>query len=79
MSKKRDSLSSLGELTATPLKGSAAGLIRLASPHPLVRHIVEVIERMQARPYTTNALFVLPGKASTVHSSLLPVTKNARD
>lgn len=56
MSKKRDSLSSLGELTATPLKGSAAGLIRLASPHPLVRHIVEVVERLQARPYTTCAL-----------------------
>ncbi len=63
MSKKRDSLSSLGELTATPLKGSAAGLIRLASPHPLVRHIVEVVERLQARPYTTNAL--ISGEAGT--------------
>jgi DNA-binding NtrC family response regulator len=56
MTKKRTQPASLGELTAGHIKGSVEGLKRLASPHPSVRHILDVIEHLQQRPYTTNAI-----------------------
>ncbi|HZS38983.1 MAG TPA: sigma 54-interacting transcriptional regulator [Polyangia bacterium] len=78
MSKKRAHAGSLGEITAGHLKGTAEGLKRLASPHPSVRHILEVIDRMQARPYTTHALIGgepgtgKEGLAHTLHELMHP-------
>lgn len=63
MSKKRTQPSSLGELAAGHIKGSVEGLKRLASAHPSVRHIIEVVERLQLRPYATNA--VIGGEPGT--------------
>jgi len=64
MSKKRPQPASLGELTAGhDIKGSVEGLKRLASSHPSVRHIVDVVEHLQARPYATNA--VIGGEPGT--------------
>jgi DNA-binding NtrC family response regulator len=64
MSKKHHAEpSSLGELAAGHVKGSIEGLRRLVSPHPSVRHIIDVVERLKARPYATNA--VLGGEPGT--------------
>lgn len=35
-----------------------AALIRVASPHPAMGHVLEVLERLQDRPYRTNALLL---------------------
>ncbi|MFI5288131.1 MAG: sigma-54-dependent transcriptional regulator [Polyangia bacterium] len=63
MSKKRSQPSSIGELSAGHIKGSVEGLKRLASAHPSVRHIIEVVDRLQTRPYATNA--VIGGEPGT--------------
>jgi DNA-binding NtrC family response regulator len=54
---------SLGELTAGQIKGSVEGLKRLGSSHPSVRHILDVIEHLRQRPYSTNA--VIGGEPGT--------------
>src|SRR5581483_11950928 len=56
MSRQRPAPASLGEITAGNLKSSAEGMKRLASSHPSVRHIVDVIQHLQRRPYATNAV-----------------------
>jgi DNA-binding NtrC family response regulator len=51
---------------------------RLSSPHPSVRHILDVIERLQARPYATNAIISgepgtgKEGLAYTLHDLMHP-------
>ena len=78
MSKKRPQAASLGEITAGHIKGSVEGLKRLGSPHPAVRHILEVIERLQAHPYSTNAIIGgepgtgKEGLAHTLHELMHP-------
>lgn len=79
MSKKRPQQASLGELTAGhDVKGSVEGLKRLASSHPSVRHIVDVVEHLQARPYATNAVIGgepgtgKEGLAHTLHELMHP-------
>jgi DNA-binding NtrC family response regulator len=78
MSKKRTQPASLGELTAGHIKGSVEGLKRLASPHPSVRHILDVIEHLQQRPYATNAVIGgepgtgKEGLAHTLHELMHP-------
>jgi DNA-binding NtrC family response regulator len=78
MPKKRSEPSSLGEVAAGHLKGSIAGMKRLASPHPTVRHVLEVIERLQAHPYATNAIISgepgtgKEGLAHTLHELMHP-------
>jgi DNA-binding NtrC family response regulator len=79
MSKKRPQQASLGELTAGhDIKGSVEGLKRLASQHPSVRHIVDVIEHLQARSYATNAVIGgepgtgKEGLAHTLHELMHP-------
>ena len=78
MAKKRAEPASLGEITAGHLKGMVEGLKRLASPHPSVRHILDVIERLQARPYTTHAVIGgepgtgKEGLAHTLHELMHP-------
>jgi DNA-binding NtrC family response regulator len=62
MAKKKQDPSSLAEV-AGGFKGSLAGLNRLASPHPSVRHVLDVLGRLRARPYATNAL--IRGEAGT--------------
>ena len=69
---------SLGELTAGQIKGSVEGLKRLGSPHPSVRHILDVIEHLQQRPYATNAIIGgepgtgKEGLAYTLHDLMHP-------
>ena len=63
MSKKRPQPQSLGEITAGQMKNSTEGLKRLASSHPSIKHILDVIEHLQARPYATNA--VIGGEPGT--------------
>jgi DNA-binding NtrC family response regulator len=78
MSKKNAEPSSLGEIVAGQVKGSIEGLKRLASPHPAVRHIIEVVERLKARPYSTNAILGgepgtgKEGLAHTLHDLMHP-------
>jgi DNA-binding NtrC family response regulator len=60
---KKSSAASLGELVAGQVKGSVEGLKRLVSPHPAVRHIIDVVENLQKHPYSTNA--VLSGEPGT--------------
>jgi DNA-binding NtrC family response regulator len=79
MSKKRPQPASLGELTTGhDVKGSVEGLKRLASPHPSVRHVVDVVEHLQARPYATNVLIGgepgtgKEGLAHTLHELMHP-------
>src|SRR6478736_1189682 len=79
MSKKRTQPASLGELTTGhDIKGSVEGLKRLASSHPSVRHIVDVVEHLQARPYATNAVIGgepgtgKEGLAHTLHELMHP-------
>jgi DNA-binding NtrC family response regulator len=70
--------SSLGEVTAGALKSSEAGLTRLASPHPSVRYILDVLERLRARGYATNAIIAgepgtgKEGLAHTLHELMHP-------
>src|SRR5579871_4719539 len=69
---------SLGEVTARRLEGSVSGLVRLNSPHPSVRYILDVLERLQARPYLTNAVISgepgtgKEGLAHTLHELMHP-------
>jgi DNA-binding NtrC family response regulator len=69
--------SSLGEIAAG-FKGSLTGLSRLASPHPSVRHILDVLERLKGRPYATNAVIRgepgtgKEGLAHTLHELMHP-------
>jgi DNA-binding NtrC family response regulator len=77
MGKKKAEPASLGEIAAG-FKGSLAGLTRLASPHPSVRHILDVLERLKARPYATNAVIRgepgtgKEGLAHTLHELMHP-------
>lgn len=72
--------SSLGEVTAGSAgsKGQEAGLGRLGSQHPSVRYILDVLERLRARPYTTNAIISgepgtgKEGLAHTLHELMHP-------
>ncbi|HEX4461414.1 MAG TPA: sigma 54-interacting transcriptional regulator [Polyangia bacterium] len=48
--------SSLGEVTAGHFKSSIEGLTRLASQHPSVRYILDVLTRLRERPYATNVV-----------------------
>jgi DNA-binding NtrC family response regulator len=77
MGKKKLDPSSLGEIAAG-FKGSLAGLSRLGSSHPSVRHILDVLERLKARPYATNAVIRgepgtgKEGLAHTLHELMHP-------
>jgi DNA-binding NtrC family response regulator len=77
MSKKHREPESLGEVTAG-LRTSTENLLRLASPHPSVRHVIEVVGRLQVRPYITNAviggepLLAGAGLAHTLHELMHP-------
>ena len=78
MAKKRIEPSSLGEVTAGHFKSSIEGLTRLASQHPLVRHILDVLTRLRERPYATNAVVRgepgtgKEGLAHTLHELMHP-------
>jgi DNA-binding NtrC family response regulator len=78
MAKKNKDPSSLGEVVALRGRGSLDGMRRLASAHPGVRYIVEVVERLKARPYATNVLIGgepgtgKEGLAHTVHELMHP-------
>jgi DNA-binding NtrC family response regulator len=80
MSKKTKETSSLGEITSGTMgsKGSEAGLGRLASQHPSVRYILDVLERLRARAYSTNAIIAgepgtgKEGLAHTLHELMHP-------
>ncbi len=78
MPKKTKTSSSLGEVTAAGSKGSEAGLVRLASPHPAVRYTLDVLDRLKARPFTTNAVVSgepgtgKEGLAHTLHELMHP-------
>src|ERR1700744_6266426 len=48
--------SSLGEVTAGHFKSSIERLTRLASQHPSVRYILDVLTRLRERPYATNVV-----------------------
>jgi DNA-binding NtrC family response regulator len=78
MPKKNKEAASLGEVTAGTLKGSEAGLTRLASPHPSVRYILDVLERLRARSYATHAIIAgepgtgKEGLAHTLHELMHP-------
>ena len=77
MPKKKDSVS-LGEITAGTLKGSDEGLVRLGSPHPSVKYILDVLERLGARSYSTHAIVGgepgtgKEGLAHTLHDLMHP-------
>jgi DNA-binding NtrC family response regulator len=77
MPKRKDSVS-LGEYTAGTLKTSEEGLERLASPHPSVRFILDVLERLRERSYTTHAIVAgepgtgKEGLAHTLHDLMHP-------
>ena len=76
--KNRPQAASLGDIAAGRIKGSTEGLKRLASQHPAVRHIFDVIEHLQARPYATNAVIGgepgtgKEGLAHTLHDLMHP-------
>jgi DNA-binding NtrC family response regulator len=78
MAKKTKDPSSLGEMVASRGRGSLDGMRRLASTHPGVRYIVDVVERLKARPYTTNVLISgepgtgKEGLAHTIHELMHP-------
>jgi DNA-binding NtrC family response regulator len=77
MAKKKADPASLGEIAAG-FKGSLAGLTRLGSSHPSVRHILDVLERLKARPYATNVIVRgepgtgKEGLAHTLHELMHP-------
>src|SRR5437899_9208032 len=56
MTKKKPDPASLAEVTAGSFKTSVEGLTRLSSAHPSVRYILDVLNRLRARPYATNAI-----------------------
>ena len=70
--------STLGTVLARPLRTSVAGLVRLESQHPAVRHILEVLELLQKRSYVTHALISgepgtgKEGLAHTLHELMHP-------
>jgi DNA-binding NtrC family response regulator len=70
--------SSLGEVTAGHFKSSIEGLTRLASQHPSVRHILDVLTRLRERPYATNVVIRgepgtgKEGLAHTLHELMHP-------
>ncbi|HEX6838373.1 MAG TPA: sigma 54-interacting transcriptional regulator, partial [Polyangia bacterium] len=76
--KKKSEPSSLGEVTAGHFKSSIEGLQRLASQHPSVRHILDVLTRLKERPYATNAVIRgepgtgKEGLAHTLHELMHP-------
>ena len=80
MSKKTTKeATSLGEVTAGgSIKTSEAGLGRLGSSHPSVRYIIDVLERLRARSYTTHAIVAgepgtgKEGLAHTLHELMHP-------
>jgi DNA-binding NtrC family response regulator len=78
MSKKKTEPTSLGEVTAGHFKSSIEGLTRLASQHPSVRHILDVLTRLRERPYATNAVIRgepgtgKEGLAHTLHELMHP-------
>jgi DNA-binding NtrC family response regulator len=77
MGKKDREPASLGELTAGR-KSSTENLLRLSSPHPSVRHVIEVVRRLKERPYVTNAVIGgepgtgKEGLAHTLHELMHP-------
>ena len=76
--KKKVEPSSLGEVTAGHFKSSIEGLTRLASQHPSVRHILDVLTRLRERSYATNAVIRgepgtgKEGLAHTLHELMHP-------
>ncbi len=78
MAKKTKEASSLGEVVADRARGSLDGMKRLASAHPGVRYIVDVIGRLRAHPYATNVLIGgepgtgKEGLAHTIHDLMHP-------
>jgi DNA-binding NtrC family response regulator len=78
MAKKTKDPSSLGEVVAGRGRGSLDGMKRLGSAHPGVRYIVELVERLKARPYATNVLIAgepgtgKEGLAHTIHELMHP-------
>jgi DNA-binding NtrC family response regulator len=78
MAKKTKEPSSLGEVVAGHGRGSLEGMKRLASAHPGVRYVVDVVERLKARPYSTNVLITgepgtgKEGLAHTIHELMHP-------
>lgn len=79
MGHKKKEPSSLGEVTAAgPFKSSIEGLTRLASQHPSVRYILDVLTRLRERPYATNAIIRgepgtgKEGLAHTLHELMHP-------
>jgi DNA-binding NtrC family response regulator len=76
--KKGAEPSSLAEVTASPFKSSIEGLTRLASQHPSVRYILDVLTRLRERPYATNAVIRgepgtgKEGLAHTLHELMHP-------
>src|SRR6266545_4145076 len=78
MSKKRVDPSSLGEVTAGRFKSSVDGLTRLSSSHQSVRYILDVLTRLRARSYATNAVVRgepgtgKEGLAHTLHELMHP-------
>lgn len=77
MPKRKQDPSSLGEV-AGGRKGTPDGLKRLASNHPSVRHVLDVVERLRARPYATNLIISgepgtgKEGLAHTLHDLMHP-------
>jgi two-component system response regulator PilR (NtrC family) len=77
MPKRKIAPDSIGQLAAG-MKGSVEGLKRLASQHPSVRHIIDVVEHLQARPYATHAVISgepgtgKEGLAHTLHELMHP-------
>src|SRR5262249_7675648 len=78
MTKRHKEPSSLGEVVAGRAHGSLDGMKRLASAHPGVRYIVEVVDRLRARPYATNVPTAgdagtgKEGLAHTIHELMHP-------
>jgi DNA-binding NtrC family response regulator len=76
--KKKNEPMSLGEVTAGHFKDSVAGMVRLASPHPSVRFVLDVLERLRERPYITSAVISgeqgtgKEGLAHTLHELMHP-------
>jgi two-component system response regulator AtoC len=77
MPKRKIAPESIGELAAGN-RGSVEGLKRLNSQHPSVRHIIDVVEHLQARPYLTHAVISgepgtgKEGLAHTLHELMHP-------
>jgi DNA-binding NtrC family response regulator len=78
MSKKKSEATSLGEVTAGHFKDSVAGMVRLASPHPSVRFVFDVLDRLRERSYATCAIVSgepgtgKEGLAHTLHELMHP-------